>query len=116
MEDTSNWLHFSLIYLGAAVLAVPLARLAAERELLTFQRGSQPHVALLDLFRQAKLEPKRVHAVSSISAMTQLAEGGFGVLPDEHQVAARLARKRQFGRLLDLDSVAEYDLAIEAFT
>ena len=27
MEDTSNWLHFSLIYLGAAVLAVPLARL-----------------------------------------------------------------------------------------
>ena len=27
MEDTTPWLHASLIYLGAAVLAVPLARL-----------------------------------------------------------------------------------------
>jgi glutathione-regulated potassium-efflux system ancillary protein KefC len=27
MEDTSTWLHATLIYLGAAVLAVPLARL-----------------------------------------------------------------------------------------
>ena len=44
----------------------------AETDLLTFQRGSQPHVAMLDLFRHARLEPRRVHAVSSISAMTQL--------------------------------------------
>lgn len=51
----------------------------AEMELLTFQKGSQPHVTLLDLFRQHKLEPKRVHAISSISAMVQLVQGGFGV-------------------------------------
>jgi DNA-binding transcriptional LysR family regulator len=51
----------------------------ADMELLTFQKGSQPHVALLDLFRQHKLEPKRVHAISSISAMVQLVQGGFGV-------------------------------------
>ncbi len=51
----------------------------AEMELLTFQKGSHPHVALLDLFRQHQMEPKRVHAISSISAMVQLVQGGFGV-------------------------------------
>ena len=51
----------------------------AQLELLTFQRGSQPHVALLDLFREAGLQPQRVHAISSISAMVQLVEGGIGV-------------------------------------
>ena len=51
----------------------------AEMELLTFQKGSQPHVTLLDLLRQYHLEPKRVHAISSISAMVQLVQGGFGV-------------------------------------
>ena len=51
----------------------------AEMELLTFQKGSQPHVTLLDLFRLHRLEPKKVHAISSISAMVQLVQGGFGV-------------------------------------
>jgi DNA-binding transcriptional LysR family regulator len=50
-----------------------------EQEILTFQRGSLPHVALVDLFRQAAVEPKRVHTISSISAMVQLVQGGFGV-------------------------------------
>lgn len=56
----------------------PLSELA-EHEILTFQKGSQPHVTLLDLFKKQKLEPKRVHAISSISAMVQLVLGGFGV-------------------------------------
>ncbi len=51
----------------------------ATMELLTFQRGSQPQAALLDLLRDAGLEAKRVHTVSSISAMVQLVEGGIGV-------------------------------------
>ena len=51
----------------------------ARGELLTFQRGSQPHVALLDALRQAGVENKRVHTISSISAMAQLVQGGFGV-------------------------------------
>lgn len=50
-----------------------------DMELLTFQRGSQPHSTLLDLFRQRRMEPKKVHAISSISAMVQLVQGGFGV-------------------------------------
>lgn len=51
----------------------------AEYDLLTFQRGSQPHVALMDIFRRTGVVPKRVHAISSISAMTQLVVTGFGV-------------------------------------
>ena len=58
-----------------------LYRLAdfADMELMTFQRGSHPHLALLDLLKAAKVQPKKVHAISSISAMVQLVQGGFGV-------------------------------------
>ncbi|MDI9334570.1 MAG: LysR family transcriptional regulator [Cytophagales bacterium] len=51
----------------------------AKDELMTFQRGSQPYVALQDALRQAQVSEKRVHAISSISAMGQLVQGGFGV-------------------------------------
>ena len=62
-------------------------------ELLTFQRGSQPHVALLDLFRRAGLEPPRVHTISSISAMVQLVEGGFGVATLPRAAVRRLTER-----------------------
>jgi DNA-binding transcriptional LysR family regulator len=71
-------------------------RLADLRELdiLTFQRGSQPHVALLDLFRQQQLEPKRVHTISSLPAMTQLVERGYGVATLPLAAAQRLLEHR----------------------
>ncbi|MEO8805678.1 MAG: LysR family transcriptional regulator [Burkholderiaceae bacterium] len=69
-----------------------LADLAA-LELLTFQRGSQPHVGLLDLFREAGLEPRRVHTISSISAMVQLVEGGIGVATLPMAAVQRLAER-----------------------
>ncbi len=56
-----------------------LPQLTSQDELLTFQRGSQPHVALLDLCRRDGVESPRVHTISSISAMVQLVEQGFGV-------------------------------------
>ena len=69
-----------------------LADLAA-LELLTFQRGSQPHVALLDLFRNTGWAPHRVHNISSISAMVQLVEGGFGVATLPLAAVRRLAQR-----------------------
>ncbi len=63
----------------------------ASMELLTFQKGSQPHVMLLDLFRTQRLEPKKVHAISSISAMVQLVQGGFGVALLPRAAVERLA-------------------------
>ena len=62
----------------------------ADMELLTFQKGSQPHVTLLDLFKKYRLEPKKVHAISSISAMVQLVQGGFGVALLPRAAVARL--------------------------
>jgi DNA-binding transcriptional LysR family regulator len=94
-----------MVFVGNAKLhrraRCSLAELA-ETDLLTFQRGSQPHVAMLDLFRHARLEPRRVHAVSSISAMTQLVEGGFGVATLPRSAAKRLLPHREL-RLLTTD-------------
>ena len=66
----------------------------SDLDILTFQRGSQPHVALVDLFRQARIEPRRMHTISSISAMTQLVEGGFGVATLPLAAARRLLQHR----------------------
>ncbi len=80
--------HRKRIYTLADMAAMPL---------LTFQRGSQPHTALMDMFRVAGLEPLRVHNISSISAMVQLVEGSLGVatlpLAATQRLAARLPLK-----------------------
>lgn len=70
-----------------------LPELCAQDELLTFQRGSQPHVALLDLCRKHGVEAPRVHTISSISAMVQLVESGFGVATLPHAAVARLTHR-----------------------
>jgi DNA-binding transcriptional LysR family regulator len=71
----------------------------AEYDLLTFQRGSQPHVALMDLFRKAGVLPRRVHTISSISAMTQLVEAGFGIATLPRIAAERLQVNRELSLL-----------------
>jgi DNA-binding transcriptional LysR family regulator len=69
-----------------------LQQLCQTDELLTFQRGSQPHVALLDLCRKQGVESPRVHTISSISAMVQLVEQGFGVATLPQAAVARLGQ------------------------
>lgn len=63
----------------------------AQREIFTFQRGSQPHVMLLDLFRQNGEAPGHIHTVSSISAMIQLVQGGLGIATLPLQAIQRLS-------------------------
>ena len=75
----------------------------AALELLTFQRGSQPHVALIDLMRQAGHSRPRVHAISSVSAMAGLVEGGLGVATLPLAVVRRLA-ERQALRVLPAEA------------
>lgn len=69
-----------------------LAELAGH-DLITFQRGSQPHQGLLQLFQESGLPAPRVHAISSISAMVQLVEGGFGVATLPKASMQELARR-----------------------
>lgn len=71
-----------------------LAAVASAHELLTFQRASQPYVALLEACRAAGIESPRVHAISSISAMLELAEQGFGVATLPAAAVRRLASQR----------------------
>ena len=78
---------------------ISLPALAADAELLTFQRGSQPHVALLDLCRREGVEAPRVHSISSISAMVELVEQGFGVATLPQAAVARLAQRRSLAVL-----------------
>ena len=47
----------------------------------------------MDLFKDAGIEPKRVHSVSSISAMTRLIESGFGVATLPRPAAEQLCTK-----------------------
>lgn len=63
----------------------------AGTDILTFQRGSQPHVYLLDLFRSAQIEPRCVHTISSISAMVQLVQAGFGVATLPRQAVEQMS-------------------------
>ena len=73
-------------------------------DLLTFQRGSQPHVALLELCRNAGAQAPRVHAISSISAMAQLVEAGFGVATLPRAAALHLGQHQTL-RILRSDIV-----------
>ncbi len=71
----------------------------ATLDLLTFQRGSQPHVGLLDLLKTADVRPRKVHAISSISAMVQLVQGGFGIATLPRAAIARLSETRNIKAL-----------------
>lgn len=73
-----------------------------EHELLTFQRGSLPHIALVNALRNAGVANKHVHTVSSISALVKLVESGFGLATLPAAAAAQLARQHAI-RLLDCD-------------
>ena len=62
----------------------------ADVDVMTFQRGSVPHIALVDQLKGAGVQPRKVHAISSISAMVQLVQGGFGVATLPLAAAKRL--------------------------
>ena len=56
-------------------------------------KRQQPHVALLDVCRKQGVEAPRVHNISSISAMVQLVESGFGVATLPHAATVRLGER-----------------------
>ena len=102
-----------MVFVGHAVLHAKRRYTLAELarfDLLTFQRGSQPHVDLLDLFRRKGVELPRVHTISSISAMVQLVEGGFGVATLPLAAAQRLAQRQPIRALRCDESLAPLSL------
>jgi len=68
-------------------------------DMMTFQRGSQPHLALLEQLRAEGLEPPRLHTVSSIPAMVHLVESGFGIATLPGIAARNLVRQHEIAIL-----------------
>ncbi|TAG67158.1 MAG: LysR family transcriptional regulator, partial [Burkholderiales bacterium] len=66
----------------------------AAMDIMTFQRGSQPYIGLIDLLRARGIEGARIHAISSISAMVELVEANFGIATLPKAAATRLAKNR----------------------
>lgn len=66
----------------------------AAMDIMTFQRGSQPYIGLIDLLRARGIEGARIHAISSISAMVELVEANFGIATLPRAAAVRLAKNR----------------------
>lgn len=63
-------------------------------DLMTFQRGSQPHTALIGALRSAGASDKHVHSISSVSALARLVESGFGLATLPVAVARQLMQRR----------------------
>jgi DNA-binding transcriptional LysR family regulator len=74
----------------------------AQFDWLTFQRGSVPQLALVDVCKRYQVEPRRQHAVSSISAMAQLVEAGFGVATLPRFALERAGKLVQSPALIEL--------------
>ncbi len=91
-----------MVFVGAKPLKrrapYTLAEIVAS-EMMTFQRGSQPHLALLEQLRGEGLEPPRLHTVSSIPAMVHLIESGFGIATLPAIAAQTLVRRHEIAIL-----------------
>lgn len=89
--------HKSLAEKGRLSIATILAS-----ELITFQRNSQPHQALVQALTGQGAGDKRLHSVSVISAMVKLVESGFGLATLPREAALALAAKHDIA-LLDTE-------------
>ena len=93
---------FEMVFVGARTMtARPLdLDTLLRHDLLTFQRGSHPHVSLVNALHAAGVNDKHVHTISSISALALLAGSGFGIATLPRRVAERLEAEHGI-RILD---------------
>lgn len=57
---------------------VTIEHLAAY-QIVTFARGSRPHLAILDMFQEADLNHKQIHCVTSLAAISVFVRNGWGI-------------------------------------
>nr|WP_251363699.1 LysR family transcriptional regulator [Epibacterium ulvae] len=73
----------------------------ADHQIVTFTRGSRPHLSVLTLFENANLSYRQIHCVTSLAAIAQFVRAGLGVAT----VPTRFLEDGQLGgefRLLDV--------------
>lgn len=74
----------------------------SEQQIVTFTRGSRPHLSVLTLFENANLRNRQIHCVTSLAAIAQFVRAGLGVAT----VPTRFLEDSQLGgefRLLDAE-------------
>jgi len=91
---------FELAFLASPRLGLParapLAKLA-EHPIVTFARGTKPHIALEELFAQRGVGPSRLHASAALSPAIKLALDGIAVAAAELDHHPDL--EQRFGRV-----------------
>ncbi len=106
---------FELAFLASPKMGLPsrapLARLA-EHPIVTFARGTKPHIALAELFAQRGIAPARLHASAALSPAIKLALDGIAValmpaaIVREEVRAGKLKRIASDAALPELEFVA----------
>ena len=83
---------FEMVFVGSKKSPcqgeIPLDDLL-QYDIMTFQRGSHPHIGVVNALHSAGIDDKHVHAISSISALALLASNGFGIATLPKSVAER---------------------------
>lgn len=96
---------FEMVFVGAASTMHGRPKLSLgeilDLEVMTFQRGSHPHVGLINALHSAGVDDKHVHSISSISALALLAGSGFGIATLPRVVAMQL---RESSRICIVDT------------
>ena len=75
--------RFPIVFLASPKLELPDGRLGIEdlarHPILTFARGTQPYIAMRDLFRRTELPGLRLHASAALSPVVRMAVDGLGI-------------------------------------
>lgn len=75
----------------------------ADHQIVTFTRGSRPHLSVLTLFENANLQNRQIHCVTSLAAIAQFVRAGLGVAT----VPTRFLEDGQLGSEFCLLDVAD---------
>ena len=75
--------RFPIVFLASPKLEFPAGAISiaelARHPILTFARGTQPYIAMRDLFRRPELPGLRLHASAALSPVIRMAVDGLGI-------------------------------------
>ena len=93
--------RFPIVFLASPKLEFPDGPISiealAKHPILTFARGTQPYIAMRDLFRRTDLPALRLHASAALSPVVRMAVDGLGIAAVPAEIASeelRLGRLR----------------------
>ena len=84
--------RFPIVFLASLKLDLPDGPLPIEalarHPILTFARGTQPYIAMRELFRRADLPGLRLHASAALSPVVRMAVDGLGIAAVPAEIAS----------------------------